>query len=326
MAKISMVIPVYNTKNCLDATIQSVLQQSFYDFEAICINDGSDDGSAEILWKYAQQDERIKVISQKNSGVSVARNMGTQNARGKYICFLDADDILHPQYLELLYKSAIQTGADVAWCEYVSIPNDADLQKFDTYQLSKPLRTYPNILECLITHHPNPQVSSCNKLYKIDIIQGIKFDSGVKFAEDYIWLHKVLYHSKLAVFVPKVLYFYRIRPGSAMHSVFSEKMIEDHLFCVKSLTNYFKQNPINPVDMRKLEASLTKLCLKHTCFMPKRKDKTGYMAYWQKYAPIVAGMVQNKEINVTTLNLKNRLKIYLFCHKKFGWLKCIIRI
>lgn len=327
MAKISVVIPVYNVESYLDATLQSVLQQSFHDFEAICINDGSDDSSEEILWKYAKQDERIKVISQRNGGVSMARNMGLQNAGGEYICFLDADDVLHPQFLELLYNAIAQTKADVAWCEYVSISSDdVNLQKFDRYQLNRSLQTYPNILECLIARHPNPQVSLWNKLYKTDMVRGSNFDAGIKVAEDYIWLHKVLYHSKLAVYVPEVLYFYRIRPGSAMQSAFSTKIVDDHLFCVTGLVAYFKQHPINPVSMQKLETLLAKMCLKYTCLMPRRRDKKNYMMYWQKYAPIVAGMVQNKEINITALNLKNRLKIYLFCHEKFGWLKCIIRI
>lgn len=275
MTKISLVIPVYNVERYLAATIQSVLGQSFHEFEAICVNDGSSDGSAEILLQYAKQDPRIKIISQPNGGVSVARNTGIQNASGEYICFLDADDVLHPQYLELLYNAAVQTQADVAWCEYLNVPDDADLQTFNTYQLSKSLLTYPNILECLIARCPNPQISICNKMYKTAMIQGINFDAEVTVAEDYIWLHKVLHQAKLAVQVPEVLYFYRTRLGSATRSAVTEKMIEGHLFCAKSLMLYFTQHPISLVSRRKLETLLAKMCLKYACLVPKRQANGG---------------------------------------------------
>ena len=102
--KISVIIPVYNVEEYLPVCLDSVLAQTFSDFEAVCVNDGSPDNSAAILEKYAKKDARIKVVSRPNGGLSAARNTGLENACGEYIYFLDSDDYIHPQLLEILYK------------------------------------------------------------------------------------------------------------------------------------------------------------------------------------------------------------------------------
>ena len=100
MPKISIIIPVYKVEEYLPACLDSVLAQTFTDWEAICVNDGSPDNCGAILAEYAQKDSRIKVISQENQGVSVARNKALENAQGEYISFLDSDDELAPTFLQ----------------------------------------------------------------------------------------------------------------------------------------------------------------------------------------------------------------------------------
>lgn len=104
--KISIVIPVYNVESYLDKCVKSVLEQTYTDFELFLIDDGSIDRSGEICEKYAQEDKRVRVIHQKNQGVSVARNVGIDLAEGRYITFLDSDDFVSKYYLELLYQTA----------------------------------------------------------------------------------------------------------------------------------------------------------------------------------------------------------------------------
>ena len=102
MVKISVVIPVYNVEKYLEQCLDSVIAQSFEDIEVICVNDGSTDSSLEILKRYANNDSRIKIISQKNKGAGAARNVGIENAAGEYVYFMDSDDYLNADAFERL--------------------------------------------------------------------------------------------------------------------------------------------------------------------------------------------------------------------------------
>ena len=102
MVKISVVIPVYNVEKYLEQCLDSVIAQSFEDIEVICVNDGSTDSSLEILKRYADNDSRIKIISQKNKGAGAARNVGIENAAGEYVYFMDSDDYLNADAFERL--------------------------------------------------------------------------------------------------------------------------------------------------------------------------------------------------------------------------------
>lgn len=111
---ISVIIPVYNSERYLRDSLNSLLQQTFKDWEAICVNDGSTDLSGQILQEYAAKDKRFMIISEPNSGQSVARNTALAAAKDKYIAFLDADDRISGNFLEKLYDAAEATNADMA--------------------------------------------------------------------------------------------------------------------------------------------------------------------------------------------------------------------
>lgn len=111
---ISVIIPVYNVERYLRNSLNSLFSQTFKDWEAICVNDGSTDMSEQILREFAAKDKRFTIISQSNSGQSVARNKALAVAKGKYIAFLDSDDIISNDFFEKLYNAAEQTGADMA--------------------------------------------------------------------------------------------------------------------------------------------------------------------------------------------------------------------
>ena len=115
--KISIIIPVYNVEKYLHECLDSIINQTFKDLEIICVDDGSTDKSSEILEEYEQKDKRFTVISQPNKGVSAARNRGMQQAKGKYIMFVDSDDYVHPRFYELLLQALKEEGADIAGCD-----------------------------------------------------------------------------------------------------------------------------------------------------------------------------------------------------------------
>ncbi len=111
--KVSLIIPVYNTEKYLRQCLDSVISQTFKEFECICINDGSTDNSLPILQEYINKDIRFKLIDKKNEGVSVARNTGIQNATGKYIVFIDSDDWITKDYIEVLYNTIEKYDCDL---------------------------------------------------------------------------------------------------------------------------------------------------------------------------------------------------------------------
>lgn len=124
----SIIFPVYNVARYLETSLLSIIHQSFQDFEIIAINDGSIDESLKILEKAAQQYPKIKIISQENGGLSDARNAGMKQAKGEYICFVDSDDLLHPNYLQNFYDVIKDTQADI--CKNTNILKFSSIPKY----------------------------------------------------------------------------------------------------------------------------------------------------------------------------------------------------
>lgn len=132
MPQISIVLPVYNMEHYLKATIDSILSQSYTDFELICIDDGSTDGSVTLLNEYAVRDSRVSVYAQRNAGPGAARNHGLDKASGKYVMMLDADDVYHSDMLELLHDKATHLNTDVVACKSSRFDNETET-KLDSW-------------------------------------------------------------------------------------------------------------------------------------------------------------------------------------------------
>ena len=128
MQKVSVIISVYNVEKYLARCLDSVINQTLKDIEIICVNDGSTDNSAQILEEYAQKDERIKVITQVNSGLSEARNTGMSASTGEFIAFLDSDDFVDLDFYEALYNSAVKNNCEIA-CGNIIRENDKKKRK-----------------------------------------------------------------------------------------------------------------------------------------------------------------------------------------------------
>lgn len=147
MPCISLIVPVYNVKPHLSTCVESILAQTFTDFECILVDDGSRDGSAHLCDVYADRDARVRVIHQANAGVSSARNAGIQVAQGEWLAFVDADDCIHPAYLDLLLGAARTQKAQIACCSYAEIAENSALGDkgqrlgLDTVRTSGPHRT-----------------------------------------------------------------------------------------------------------------------------------------------------------------------------------------
>ena len=135
MSEISIIVPVYNVDQYLENCIESILNQTFKDYELILIDDGSTDKSGEICDKYEKKDNRIKVIHKYNGGLSSARNAGLDLACGKYIGFVDSDDSIHPEMYEILYDLQQIYNADISVCSFKKVYENIDVKNKDIENL-----------------------------------------------------------------------------------------------------------------------------------------------------------------------------------------------
>ena len=225
--KISVIVPVYNNLPLLSGCLDSICQQTWKDFECVCIDDGSTDGSAAFLDAYVQKDPRFSVIHQPNASVSGARNTGMDKVRGDYVFFVDNDDYIHPQTLEMLYTFATEHKAEVVACAFVDTTatfqqttftqlNPADYQPV---QIKNPLESF---MKKRVIRSGVPL-----KLYKRSVLEGIRFHK-MRY-EDVPFTFELMMQAQ-SVWVSKApLYYYYANPDSMMRGSFDQKKLDSYL-------------------------------------------------------------------------------------------------
>lgn len=222
---ISIIVPVYNAAPYLERSLGSVLAQQLTDFELILINDGSTDASGSICDSFAAKDCRIRVFHQENAGPSVARNRGIELALGQYIGFVDADDSILPSMYLQLHALAVQTGAEICFCNYASQVGAGQRLMDHGFQDGETLRP-PEIREKLIRELYRDScraglLSMCNKLFSRDFIMthNMRCDALRVRAEDAFFCLEAYRKATCIAFSSDVLYVYHCNSGSIMQSV-----------------------------------------------------------------------------------------------------------
>lgn len=243
---ISVIIPVYNSEKYLAATLKSVQQQTFTDFEVICVDDGSTDNSAQILQQFARADARFKVHRQQNAGGSASRNKGLDLAAGKFIAFLDNDDIYHPQYLEILYHNIMQSNADISCCSYVRFEDETysfapeQLQPTVNFETSQPFTDK-------FVRKKKIEMLMWTKLYRRELLQNIHFSEKLPAINDILFNIEILLKAAKAVVCRTPLIAYRIIATSQTQKDLSAARIEEYknlCIAINSLCNaYPKHTP-----------------------------------------------------------------------------------
>lgn len=201
--KVSVILPVYNVQLFLADCLESILHQSLKEIEILAINDGSTDHSLQILEKYALQDNRLKIISQENKGLSAARNVAMRQAKGTYISFVDSDDWIDPSFLENLYHAAETEKADFAVGGALFYGKSATVETIyenDVYFVTTDLREKIE----------KSYVVVWNKIYRRDKLleHNLFFREGARF-EDMYWTPHVMEKLEKGVWVPQTFYHYR---------------------------------------------------------------------------------------------------------------------
>lgn len=243
MVTISVIIPVYNTELYLKECIESILAQSHKDFEAIFIDDGSQDASFSIINDYSSRDKRIRLYHQNNSGVSAARNLGLRYAKGDYIAFIDSDDTISPDYLNRLYRCVVHYSPDMVFSGIIYTDNSREKSRVVLEDGSLSLLTE----EALIHFFKTPLLTSpVSKLYKRRIIcdNNLQFDPTISFAEDKDFNLQYFQHIQKAYALSFCGYFYREVENSLSHKKYAyQYQIENRHWNVKkrmfeSLSDY----------------------------------------------------------------------------------------
>lgn len=243
--EISIIIPCFNAEKTIINTLNSINAQTYKNFEVIIVNDGSEDNSEEKIKRYICENPSIKInyFFQENRGVSVARNEGIRKACGKYITFIDADDLYHPQFLEILYTILKDSDVDIACCQYkiVDLNNDFGKEKQKIGIIS--LLSKEDMLDKYI-HKRKSNFSFWGALYKKKIIEEnrLQFPAGIKFGEDTEFICKYLVHCrKGGVFLEKELYGYLRHEQSTMHGK-CDWTRTDNLKAIKNVIDYWTEN------------------------------------------------------------------------------------
>lgn len=240
MCKLSIIVPIYNVEKYLERCLNSILTQTFKDFELILVDDGSPDNCGKICDYYLHLDSRIKVIHKKNGGLSSARNAGLEIAKGEYIGFVDSDDWIDETMYDTLYNIAKENYADIVQCKFRKIYENIHENGVKSNKI-----TIVNKFEALndLIKYGEMHVQSVvtwNKIYRRTLFNDIRFPNG-KTHEDEFTTYKLFYKSNKIVLTDNELYYYRQVPNSIMNTKFNKKRL-DYLDALEEMLNFFKEN------------------------------------------------------------------------------------
>lgn len=251
MPKVSVIVPVYNTEDYLGKCLDSLVGQTLKDIEIIVVNDGSTDGSQNIIEQYAARfPEKIRMYYKENEGQAIARNWAIQLARGEYIGFLDSDDYADKRMYEKLYRTAVKENADLVICDYYLQSENA--------KKTVTLKTIEETKELLI----DPKAAPWNKIYKASVVK----DSGVKFHEHLIYedtafyANLVPYISHCVNWHEPLLYHLDFRKESTT-SIFEVQKFSQMFLVMDGIIEYYKQHGFYNKYKDELEYFYSKILL-----------------------------------------------------------------
>ena len=296
MAKLSVIVPVYNVEGYLRQCLDSILVQTFDDIELIVVDDGSTDQSGKICDEYAVKDNRVMVIHKINGGLADARNAGLDAASGEYVGFVDSDDWIQPQMFETLLNCQEKTEADIVACTIHFFSDDGKIDevwpKIEQDHIYKKNdfidHFFPDVKRSLMP-------SVCNKTFKRSIFETIRFPFGKRYEDAYIQLDVYDRAKKIAV-INEPLYEYRKRSGSITDKIYFENYLDQMEFSIRHFL-YFEANGLK----QQSEYALAQV-VKHylIAFFAQKYGKSEWNAMLQPYSKIYrkyfARIIKNSQI------------------------------
>lgn len=230
MPTVSIIVPVYRVEKYIHRCVDSVLGQTYADFELILVDDGSPDTCPAICDEYAAKDNRVRVIHKENGGLSSARNTGIDTAQGKYLFFLDSDDVIHPDCLYILAECIRTTGAQIAIGEFMRFTGELlPPENFSLWDGACICRSGIETLNSFFDGRESLHslVSACCKLWHRSLFQNIRFPVGRLF-EDEFTTYKLYYRAERIAFAGIVLYFYFVNDGGITRNLTLQKRFDEY--------------------------------------------------------------------------------------------------
>lgn len=233
--KISIIVPIYKIERYLRQCIDSILAQTFTDFELLLIDDGSPDGCPAICDEYTKKDARIRVFHKPNGGLTSARNYGLDNAKGDWIMHIDGDDWIEPTYIEELYDTAIKNDADIAICGFRFAYEDG------SFVIEHPTVWDDNRSTSLNRYIASVWTTAWGSIHKSSLYHnnGVRSPKNITYCEDFHLMARICYFADKVVSIDRPLYNYRQQSSSIMHSL-NDKTWRDELTSYKEIIDFFR--------------------------------------------------------------------------------------
>lgn len=309
--KVSIIVPIYNVEKYLAKCIDSLVNQTYRDVEIILVNDGSTDSSEDIVKQYAEKDSRIMALNKVNGGLSDARNYGLKYATGEYCLFIDSDDYLALNAIELCVNKVNESNADIVCFDMIYVYSDhetfASGGDFDLLSFKK------DSSAILINN------SACNKMFKRTLFDQIQFPKGMWY-EDLATIPIILSKADCIAKVNEGLYYYLQREQSIAHTI-NEKVFDIYK-AIKMVEDYFSGANLNDeIEKMYIEhgLNLTTLRIKNDA-----KDVVRYFKlnnqYLDKYYPAWRKIKKFEEYS-----MKKKIVFYLLQHDLFMLVKLIYK-
>lgn len=294
---VSIIIPVFNGEMFLSVAIQSLIDQSFKEFELIVVDDGSTDNTKNVVENYINKDKRINYLYQNNSGVSKSRNKGIELAKGKYVCFLDSDDYYNNDFLEKMLYKITKDSADVCYCGYNIVTSEFRKVKRTEF-------TDKNILEKYILGKVSIHTTGWMIERRVLTNNNIIFRVGVSWGEDIEFFCEVLAMAKKVVFVNEYLTNYRVSFYDNRLSVFSIDKLDKDYESILRIRNNHNINSTKKIDdalvLYRLSALLTYRVMEA---IRLGVDNQLLIDCFKKYKYILMGFSWNNGVRSIKLNI-----------------------
>lgn len=280
---VSVIVPVYKTEQYLKRCLDSLINQTYNNLEIILIDDGTPDNAGKICDEYALKDSRIKVIHQKNSGQSVARNNAIEMATGDYYCFVDSDDYVAPDLIERLYQLIKEYNSDIAVVDYSCFTGN-HVSGDNAGQKETNVYTNTEMIKNIHTVKDELYVVMWGKLFKKELFEGIKFPEG-RICEDLFVLYQLYDKAKVSVYSAEKLYYYF--RGNATSSTYSinNKFYDDVFWVLEQEIAYIDQKhpDLSNYPRRTYMYWIVDLCKKTKGIISFGQNKSIYHRYRQLY-------------------------------------------
>lgn len=322
--KISVIIPVYNAEKYVKIAIQSILKQNFFDFEIICIDDGSIDNSLNICKREASYDDRIIVLEQKNQGVSSARNKGIKIAKGKYIIFLDSDDYYAENSLNIMYKDIEEANVDAVIYNHFYDYDGKIITR--TSRLKTGVYKFNDISEFILDDGTMTGIlfgSACGVIYRAKILKDNKiyFNEKLSFNEDGVFNIEFLRQAEKFIYCGEK-HFYAYRQHKSFGNLTIDKLQEN----IKITDNYIKEKfnflNDNKIQLKRRELTTAFQQSILICQVQKYEEiKKNFIILWKNFSfNYFITCLDLKKINL----YKKVLALLICCKQKIVFV-CLIK-